>query len=376
MAIQMSASADSASLDSSERKRTGRSSLFAASKRVSGKDRLFFTEQLSLLLETGMSIVEALTLLKGHATTPALTNVVDSLIEQVSTGRTLSSAMSAHPEVFSRTYINLIAASEEGGFMHEVLEQLLHMEERRESLRNTLVSALTYPAFLVVFSIAVVVFVLVVVFPKFGDLFNAIADQLPATTVMLLALSNLMIDHWPWLIAGTSASVWLLWTWGRSESGRHTLDTLKLRIPVVRSIAIQLYLTQVLRVLGLSINHGVPIVEALHACRESATNSRVQAALTTVEETVRDGGRISDGFDASNVFPELARQMLRTAEEAGNLGPVGQRLADYYERELGKQLDRFAKMIEPVMLLVMGGIVGVIVSSLVLPIFKLSQAVG
>ncbi len=337
---------------------------------------MFFTEQLALLLETGMALFQSLTLLAEQTENPAMKAVVEDLREQVSTGKSLSAAMATHDNVFSSTYVNLIAASEEGGFMHKVLEQLLHMEERRENLRSTIISAMTYPAFLTVFSILTIVFVLVFVFPKFGDMFAAIADELPPTTVVLLAFSDSLIAHWPWYTGGAIAGFWLAGLWLRSDTGRLTLDRLKLTTPGIRTVAVQLYLSQTLRVLGLSINHGVPIVDALRACSDAVSNREFRALLYRVELHVREGGRIADEFEASRLIPTLTKQMLATAEEAGNIGLVGIRLSDYYERELAKRLDRMSKLIEPVMLLVMGGLVGVIVSSLVLPIFKLSHAVG
>lgn len=343
---------------------------------VSGEDRMFFTEQLSLLIETGMSLHQSLLLLVEQTESPAMRKVIDDLQEKVSQGVSLSQAMENHETVFSTTYINLIAASEEGGFMHEVLEQLLQMDERREQTRSTIVSAMTYPAFLTVFSVLTVIFVLVFVFPKFGDMFAAIADELPATTVVLLAFSDSLISHWPWYAGGTIGGLWLASIWLGSSAGRLATDRLKLKLPGVRTIAVQLYLSQTLRVLGLSINHGVPIVDALRACSEAVSNGEYRKLLHRVEAHVREGGRISDEFEKSDMIPQLTKQMLSTAEEAGNIGLVGVRLSEYYERELAKRLDRMSKLIEPVMLLVMGGLVGVIVSSLVLPIFKLSHAVG
>ena len=348
---------------------------FGLGSKVSGVDRLFFTEQLALLIETGMPLMQSLGLLAEQTENGAMRSVVRNLEDGVANGKSLSAAMADHPKVFSTTYVNLVAASEGGGFLHEVLKQLLHMEERRESLRNTVVSALTYPAFLIVFSVLTIVFVLVFVFPKFGDMFAAIADELPQSTVWLLAASDLLTAHWQWLLAGVVLWGFVITRWLKSAEGQIRVDALKLSVPGVRNLSIQLYLAQSLRVLGLSIKHGIPIVEALEACRDSVSNRRFQTLLHKVETTVRDGGRISDEFEASEFVPTLAKQMLRTAEEAGNLSVVGERLSDYYEREMAKKLDRFAKLVEPMMLLVMGGLVGVIVSSLVLPIFKLSSAV-
>ncbi len=344
--------------------------------RITDKDRMFFTEQLALLIETGMPVHQALSVLQGQVSNPALVAVLRDLCDELSGGNSFSHALSRHPQVFSTTYVNLVAASEGGGFMHEVLIQLLQMEEKREELRSTLISAFTYPAFLVSFSLLVVIFVLVFVFPKFGDLFTAIKDELPATTLVLLAVSDFLRERWMIALPGFAGAALLTGRWLSSAPGRATMDRFKLTAPLLSSIFTQLYLVQTLRVLSLSLGNGVPIVDALRACRDVVDNGLFQSLIRHVEVKVTEGGKIGEGFGDSDYVPDLAKQMITTAEEAGNLALVADRMAQFYQRELNKKLDRLAKIIEPVMLLVMGGVVGVIVSSLILPIFKLSHAVG
>jgi type II secretory pathway component PulF len=344
-------------------------------RKVTSKDRIFFTEQLALLLETGMALHQALQLVCKQTSNPLLIEIIEQVIADVAGGSSFSFALSHHRQAFSTTYVTLIAAGEQGGFLHQELTQLMAMDERRGELRNSLISSFTYPAFLVVFSFLVVVFVLVFVFPKFGAMFTAIEDQLPITTVVLLSVSNLLIAQWQWVIAGLVLGITSLYRWLSSQRGRDWSDRLKLSLPLMRSIYSELYLSQSLRVLSLSLGRGVPIVDALHACRDVASNRLFRRFLMDVEASVTEGGKIADGFDKAAFVPVLAKQMVRTAEEAGNLALVGERMADYYERELGRKLDRFSKIIEPLMLLVMGVVVGVIVSSLILPIFKLSHAV-
>ncbi len=343
---------------------------------VTGKDRMFFTEQLGLLLETGSNLHNALEALKDQAPNGALKGVIESLLKDISEGRSFSYALGQHREVFTDNYVNLIAASESGGFMHEVLEQLLQMEEKREELRSTLMSAFSYPIFLLAFSVGVVIFVLTVVFPKFGPLFVSIADQLPATTKILMAMSDGIRQYWLYLLGGTgiAAAVGLRWT--RSESGRQTIDSLKLRVPLIKDIFIQLYLIQAMRVLSLSLSNGVPMIEALRAARDVVENTVFKRFIDGIHDLVEEGRRLALGFEQADFIPPTVKQMIATAEESGNLAKVMLRLADYYERELGKKLTTFAKLVEPLMLLVMGTVVGLLVSSLILPIFKLSRAVS
>ncbi|MFW2374799.1 MAG: type II secretion system F family protein [Gammaproteobacteria bacterium] len=344
--------------------------------KVSDKDRMFFTEQLALLLETGASLQAGLQALKSQSDNPAMVRLIDALMTDIAEGKSLSYALSRHPEVFSTTYVNLVSASEAGGFMHEVLEQLLDMDEKREQLHNTLVSAFTYPVFLIVFSIAVVLFVLVVVFPKFGEMFSLIRDQLPVTTVFLMAISELLTQYWLALLGGVATGLILVSYWMKSPGGIQRLDQLKLSTPLFKDIFIQLYLVQSLRVMSLSLQHGVSIMDTLTACRDVVRNGVFRQFITRVEARVQEGAGIAVGFSNTHFIPAIVEQMISTGEETGNLPKVMGRVADHYERELSRRLTALSKLAEPVMLLVMGLVVGILVSSLILPIFKLSRAVN
>ena len=343
---------------------------------VGGNDRMFFTEQLALLLETGTSLYGALEALRNQTANPALQEVVDKLLADVAEGRSFSQALSQHPDVFPGSYVNLVAASEGGGFMHEILYELLQMEEKREQLKSTLVSAFSYPAFLLAFSFGVVVFVLIVVFPKFGDLFVSIADQLPATTKILMAMSDVLRQQWIYVLGGTGAVLVGGLRWAETAAGKQTLDRLKLTVPVIRDIFTQLYLVQLLRVLGLSLANGVTVVDALQASREVVDNSVFRGFLDGMQKLVEEGRGIAAGFQNADFVPPTVKHMVTTAEESGNLAKVMSRLADFNEAQLAKRLATFSKMAEPIMLLVMGAVVGLLVSSLILPIFKLSRAVS
>ena len=343
--------------------------------KVSASDRRFFTEQLSLMLETGANLHQALVLLQQQNQLPAMASVIDDLEEGVAGGRSFSAALAGHPEVFSTTYVNLVAASEGGGFIHEVLAELLRMDEQAEELNNTVRSALSYPIFLSLFSLGVIIFVLMVVFPKFSVMFAKIHDQLPMTTIVLMHASDFLRDYWMQMIAAIAAITMLTLQWARKPTGRETIDRLKLTLPGIKHIFMQVYLTQSLRVMSLSLANGVNITDTLIATRDVVRNSIFRRFFVTVEEQVSQGNGIAIGFKQNDMIPLLAQQMIATGEETGSLSKVMSRLADYYERELTKRLKSMSRMAEPIMLMVMGVIVGVIVSSLILPIFKLSRAV-
>jgi type II secretory pathway component PulF len=343
---------------------------------VQDRDRTFFTEQLALLLETGANLYQALRLLRELTANPAMAAVVDQLLADVAEGRPFSQALAKHPRVFPPTYVNLVAASESGGFMHKILVELKAMEEKRAALKNTLVSALSYPAFLLLFSFAVVVFVLVAVFPKFDKLFASIHDQLPATTKLLMGTSDLLVDHWQYVLLATGGAAAAVARWVTSGTGRATIDRLLLRLPYVRNIFGELYIVQALRVISLSLANGVPMVETLRACQDVVQNTVFRAFLGGVEKLVQEGGGLARAFEQAPFVPAIAKAMIRTAEESGALAPVAARIAEYYEQELARRLKTISRLAEPIMLLVMGAVVGLLVSSLILPIFKLARAVS
>jgi len=343
---------------------------------LTNRDRMLFTEQLGLLLETGANLYNALQTLKSHSANPAMAEVIQALMVDISEGRPFSQALTKHPKLFSANYVNLIAASETGGFMHTVLQELKSMEEKRDELKQSLFSALSYPVFLMVFSISVVIFVLLVVFPKFGDLFTSIEDQLPVTTKALMSLSNVMLNHWMYILIAFGALVAGIVHWQSTAAGREAIDRSLLQLPVIRNIFGELYMIQCLRIMSLSLGNGVPMMETLAACKDVVLNKTFRRFIGQVEQLVEEGSGIARGFENASFVPPVAKAMISTAEESGSLATVASRVADYYEQELDRRLKAVSKMAEPIMLLVMGAVVGLLVSSLILPIFKLSRAVA
>lgn len=342
--------------------------------RIDAADRMLFTERLALLLETGVPLHGALRVLQEQSAKPRLKAILGEVADDIVAGQRFSEALVKHPDLFSPTYINLIGASEAGGFLPQVLEQLVDMDEKQERLRSTIVSALSYPGFLIGFSVLVVVFILVVVFPKFSVMFASIYDELPVTTRVLIWASDLLIKHGALLAGGLAAlaigGVLAL----RRPDARAQLDRLKLRLPYVRDIFIKIYLTRLMRVMGVSLARGVTILATLSACRNVVPNAEFQRFIGELELQVTEGKGIAAGFQDSPLIPVSVKQMIATGEETGALGRVMGRVADFYERDLTRQLNRLAKLAEPVMLLVMGVLVGTIVTSIILPIFKMSRA--
>lgn len=361
---------------SSQPRHSALQSFLAQGKKVGDRERQFFTEQLALMLETGATLQQAIGTLRLQQHGPAMEQLLSELEADIGGGKTFSQALARHPQVFSSTYVSLVSASEDGGYLDRVLQQLLTMEEKREELRGTLVSALSYPAFLTLFSVAVVIFVLVLVFPKFGDMFNSIYDQLPSTTRGLMWLSDMLRANWIYVTGGVAGLCLAVRQWAVSDVGREQLDRAKLGLPVARQIFVEVYLVQSLRVMSLSLANGVSVPDTLASCKDVVANSVFQRMFARVETSVQQGSGIAAGLKEEKALPVLVQQMISTAEESGSLPKVMSRLADFYERELTRRLATLSKMAEPIMLMVMGFVVGIIVSSLILPIFKLSRAVS
>jgi type II secretory pathway component PulF len=344
-------------------------------KNVTTADRIAFTERLALLLETGVPLHSALLSLHEQTPMPRLKAILGQVADDIVGGQRFSEALARHPDLFPATYVNLIGASESGGFLPEVLAQLVDMDEKQEQLRSTITSALTYPGFLIVFSVAVVIFILVAVFPKFTVMFTSIYDELPFTTRFLMGASRILTEQTTTVLGGVVAVLAVVVLAARQPGTQDAIDRLKLRLPYVRDIFIKIYITRLMRVMGISLQRGVTILATLSACRNVIPNAEFQRLIGDLEVQVTEGRGIAAGFSASPLIPVSVRQMIETGEQTGTLGRVMGRVADFYERDLTRQLNQVAKLAEPVMLLVMGVLVGTIVTSIILPIFKMSRAV-
>lgn len=357
-----------------EKKEINFKALFSGRK-ISARERMFLTERLALLLETGGALQPSLQSLQSQTSNPALSAIIKSLADDVRSGNQFSAALAKHPNLFSKTYVKLIQAGEQGGFMAKTLHELLKMEQKREKLRQMIVSSLSYPLFLVIASLTVMVFVLVFVFPKFAVLFEAIRDELPLTTILLMSLSEALRHYWYLFLLLLTGAGYLAFQWLHSSAGRTILDRLKLSLPGIKQIFTEIYLVQSLRILSLSLNNGVTVLDAITACHEVTGNSLFKAFMEKLQKNVSEGQSFAAGFVDTEFIPDMVSQMIITGEQSGNLAMVMDRLADFYERELESRVTFISKIIEPLMLLIMGVVVGLMVSSLILPIFKLSRAV-
>ncbi len=343
--------------------------------KVSVADRMLFTERLAMLVETGNPLHTSLEILQSQVTNKHLASILHTIGEDINAGISLSRALAKHKDVFDKTYVNLVDAGENGGFLPEVLEQLYKIDKQSAHMKSMVGQALMYPMFLLIFSIAIVMFILISVFPKFKEMFSSIMDELPVTTIWLMGSSDLLVVHWREVLIGFVLFLIAMSRLSSTPQVKDVLDKIKLRLPLVKDIIIQYYLVQTLRVLSMSLKNGVSILDALNGCLDIVKNQQFRAFLQHTAFLVESGENLTKGFQTSPLIPDLVKQMISTGEQSGKLSFVMLRISQFYEIELEKRIKMASKLAEPIMLLLMGIFVGVLVSSLILPIFQVSRAV-
>jgi type II secretory pathway component PulF len=326
------------------------------------------------MLEVGTPLNLALEAVRRELSNPFFNNVLSDVTRDIEEGRQLSDALARHPKVFDKVFINMTRAGETGGFLRETLERLVRMQEKRQALRNQLRSAMTYPVVLTLLGVLVVVFIMVGVLPKFIGIFAGKEEILPLSTRILLAASESLRQHWFYYLAGCCATAVGIKLWAGSAYGRGAVDRMLIHGPVVSHLANQIYTSEMLRTMGYLLESHVPLLEALRVTGPTVRNSIYRKFVATIEETVSRGERFARPFGELAAIPPTVKQMVAVGEEVGQLPTVMLRLATYYDRRVDEALKRFVAIIEPLALIVLGGVVGMIVSSIVLPLFRLSRA--
>ncbi len=343
-------------------------------KSIKPKEVIFFTSQLSLMLEIGTPLKNALDAIHNQTQNADFKKVIHSLCRDIEEGHQLSDAMKRHPHVFNSVYNSMIKAGEAGGFLHEILNRMVEMQERRQALLAQIRSALTYPMFLCVLGFVVVVFVLVGVLPKFTAFFEGKEHILPFTTRFLMALSASLKEFWWVYLIGLVGCMIGLTLFKNSERGQIIIDWSFIRLPLLSGLSNKINTCSMLRTLGHLMESAVPILQALDVTRDTIKNRYFMHFIQKIQNHVREGGKFAQPFSEYPFILDSVKQMVATGEDVGNLPDVMLRLAKFYDAEVDRELKNFATMIEPIALVVMGAMVGVIVSSVVLPLFKLAHA--
>lgn len=327
------------------------------------------------MLEIGTSLTDALKAAADQCKNPAFEEVIRAILLDLQEGRQLSDAMNRHPQLFSSITISMVKAGETGGFLKKILDRMVEMQEKHQALIAQIRSTLTYPVVLGILSIFVVIFVLVGILPKFAVLFAGKESILPVSTRFLMALSASFRQYWWAYIAAVFGTVLILRFWKASETGRALIDRFFVSAPLIAGIANKIYTAQLLRTLGNLMESQVPLIEALNVTRATFSNRHFKHFIDKVRDHVTQGGKFSRQFADNPYVMESVKQMVATGEEVGNLPKVMLRLAEFYDKEIEQDLKNIASMIEPVALVILGAVVGLIVSSVILPIFKIAHTI-
>jgi general secretion pathway protein F/type IV pilus assembly protein PilC len=334
--------------------------------------------QLADLLAAGVPLLRSLELLERSSTNKRLQAVLRDVRMNVAEGTGLAQAMAKHPRVFNDLVVSMVRAGQEGGFLEDVLARTATFVEHQEELKGKVIGSLAYPVFLMGAGAAVLLVLIVFFVPKFEPVFAKLkeADAMPTLTVWVLGLSHLLIDYW-WAILGVGvAAVFGFTYWSRTDKGRWTLDTVKLRLPLFGGIYKSLALSRFCRILGTMLHNGIPILKALGIAKDSTGNKILTRAVEQSAENITAGQKLADPLRRNKHFPTDVVEMIAIAEESNTLEKVLVKVADSLERRTARNLDLLVKLLEPVMLLVMAVTVLLVVMGLLLPVFKMGSVVG
>ena len=347
------------------------------SLRVSGQVMANAYTQLASLLRSGVPLLRALTVMSQQASKPALKTVLEEVKAKVEEGEPLPSAMARFPRVFNDMAVNMTRAGTEGGFLEDALERVAAFTEQQEDMKGRAAGALAYPAFLGLAGTGVVSVLIIFFVPKFESLFSNLREkgELPMATDLLLAFSAILGAYWWLLLLGIVGGVFALITFLRTDSGGYWLDWVKIKTPLLGNIFLSLAVARFCRVLGTLLSNGVPILKSLEISRNAAGNRILSASIQKASENVTAGEKLATPLAASGHFPSQVVEMISVAEESNTLDKVMVQVSDSLERTTFRRLDILVRLLEPLMLLVMAGIVFFIVLALMVPLLSSSDAV-
>lgn len=344
--------------------------------RIKLRDRNVFFRQLANLIESGMPITRALRTLVEQTENSKMSQLIDELRDDVQKGSSFAEALERHPEVFSPIQCNLVRAGETGGMLEDVLWRLVAFGEQQEELRGKAITAMVYPAFLLVIGTLAVFILVSFVFPRFIEVFNDFNAQLPLPTRIVMAVCGFMGSYW-WAVAlCVILSLVGLVYYLRTPQGRRARDTVLLRIPAVRAVVQKYEMARFARTLGTLLDNGVPVLKSLRTTAETMGNLIIRDEVERILEGVTEGRSMSESMAQNPHFPPLVISMFMVGEESGRIGDVTKRLADAYDLEVDRAVKAMTALFEPILIVFMGIIIGFLVIAMLLPMLTLSANVG
>lgn len=343
------------------------------SQAITQADILVMTSELSIMLKAGLALDNALRVLIGMNTKPAMVVLTQTILDDVKSGVPLSKALGRHPSQFGDFYVNMIRSGEAGGQLSSVLERLFEHLDRLRALRESVVSAAIYPAILLGVALLSLIAMLGFVVPQFETLFKDMGDALPLPTKVIMVIGHAFTDYGLFMALGSALLVWLIRQWWRSPSGVLWWQARALRLPMVGKLVLKYNLTLFARSLGTLLGNGVPLLTAMHIASQTVGNLKLRQALEGVIPKVKGGGKMVDALQTSGVFEPLAVNLIRVGEETGRIGPMLLELARIFNGDVETGIKRGLTLLEPVLILVLGILIASIIVSIMLGILSVND---
>jgi type IV pilus assembly protein PilC len=344
--------------------------------RISTREFLVFNQELATLLKAGMPLVQSLEILRRRVNNPVFKSVMDDVHERVRSGSSLSEAFDAHGSMFSGVYTASLLAGEKSGSLEQVIRRYVAYVKVVSGVKRKTISALVYPAILLVLSCIVVAIIVLRVVPEFAAFYEGAAAQLPLSTRVLVSISNFAGAYLGLMVLTVVALVLLFWTWVKRPANRIRFDRWVLSIPLLGSIAQRFATSQASRTLATLLGGGIPLVNAIDIASRSIQNQFMARELQSAAQQVREGRALSSAMNDSGVFPDVAIKMVEVGEQTGALQEMLNSLADFYDEEIDTNLSRFITIVEPALLVIMGIVIASLLLSLYMPLFNMSSALG
>ncbi|MGQ0505514.1 MAG: type II secretion system F family protein [Myxococcaceae bacterium] len=342
---------------------------------VATKDILVFTRQFATMIDAGLPLVQCLEILGGQMDNPTLKKVVFQIKAKVESGSTFADALNDHPKIFDELYVQLCAAGEVGGILDTILNRLAAYAEKNEKLKRKVKSAMTYPIVVIIVAIGVTAVLLLKVTPVFAKMFSDFGSALPAPTQFIIDVSEFLQHYIFHMVAGITAAVFAFRTFYRNPKGRKIWDKVILKAPIFGPVVRKVAVARFTRTLGTMISSGVPILDALEVTAKTAGNRSVEAGITYVRSKIAEGKNIAGPLLETGVFPPMVVQMIGVGEATGAMDAMLNKIADFYDDEVDTAVAGLTAMIEPILMVFLGGVVGGFLIAMYLPIFSLANAI-
>ena len=344
--------------------------------RVKLNSLVVFSRQFATMVNAGINILKCLDILEAQTKDPALKPVIIEVRKDVVGGASLTEALAKHPNCFSKLFVSMVKAAEAGGILDLILDRLATFLEKEQEIIGRIKGAMVYPVCVLIFAILMVIAMFIFVLPTFKDIFEGSGAELPLITRMLFFISDTIRAYW-YLLPTIPMGVYFgVKQYNKTEQGRWNIDKIKLRIPVIGELVQKMAISRFSRTLGTLVNSGVPVLRALEIVAETAGNVVIARAVDQARASVREGQRISAPLAASGMFPQMVTQMMDIGEETGRMSEMLIKIATFYDNEVDVAVKALTSLIEPLLIIFLGGIVGFIVGSIMVPMFTLINVIS